>query len=178
MNTHQQKLLGPIVVIVLLVLDQVSKWFVLEHLFRPRLGLGDPYRFFDWLQSAPERLTEISVPVLPFFNLSMIWNFGISFGLLQGRGLVLLLGILLIVGFFIVWMFRSRQTPEICALGMIVGGAFGNIADRLRFGAVADFLDFYAGRIHFPTFNVADAAISIGVALLLLHGLFFDKNRA
>jgi signal peptidase II len=108
----------------------------------------------------------------------MVWNFGISFGLMSGGGLILLGVITAIIIGFAVWMARASAKVEIVALAMIVGGALGNVADRLRFGAVADFLDFHWGGIHFPAFNVADAAISIGVVLLLLHGLFFAKNRA
>lgn len=175
---NAQKLLGPVMVAVLLVLDQVSKWWMLEHVFRPAHGLGDPMRFFDWLRDAPDRMPEISLTVTSFFNLSMVWNFGISFGLMQGAGLALLIGTLAITIGFTIWMLRTSIKAEICALAMIVAGALGNIADRIRFGAVADFLDFHWGTAHFPAFNVADAAISIGVALLLLHGLFFAKNKA
>ncbi|HEY8963709.1 MAG TPA: signal peptidase II [Alphaproteobacteria bacterium] len=173
-----QKILGPLVVFALLVLDQISKWWVLEFLFRPAAGLGDPHTFMQWLSSAPDRLPEVSLSLAPIFNLTMVWNFGISFGLMQGLGLILLLAILGIIVGFSIWMIRSRAVPEICALGLIVGGALGNVADRLRFGAVADFLDFHVGGAHFPAFNVADAAISIGVVLLLLHGLFFAKKSA
>lgn len=173
-----QRLYGPFIVFALLIVDQVSKWWMLENIFRSANGLGDPVRFSDWLVAAPERLPEVTLPITSFFNLSMVWNFGISFGLMQGMGLILLIGILAIIVGFSVWMLKSRDTAEICALGLILGGALGNVADRLRFGAVADFLDFHWNGYHFPAFNVADAAISIGVVLLLLYGLFFAPNRA
>lgn len=64
------------------------------------------------------------------------------------------------------------------ALSLIIGGALGNVLDRLRFGAVADFLDFHLGNLHWPAFNVADSAICIGIALLLTHSLFFDPKRS
>lgn len=172
-----QRLLGPMLVIVLLAADQLSKWWMLEHVFRAHLDLGDAMRFMDWLREAPERFPDISIAVTSFFNFTMVWNFGISFGLLQGKGLFLLTAIVMIILGFSIWMLRSRQTPEICALAMITGGAAGNVLDRVRFGAVADFLDFHAYGHHFPAFNVADASISIGVTFLLLHGLFFAKNN-
>lgn len=170
------RLLGPAIVVTLLVADQISKWFMLEHIFRPALGLGDPMRLADWLQNAPERLPDISITILPFFNLTMVWNFGISFGLMSGAGMALLIATVAITSFFIIWMMRATNKVEITALAMIIAGAIGNIADRLRFEAVADFLDFHAFGTHFPAFNVADASISLGVALLVLHSLFLNAK--
>ena len=103
------RLLGPAIVVGLLVADQISKWFMLEHVFRERLGLGDPMRLADWLQNAPERLPDISITVLPFFNLTMVWNFGISFGLMSGAGMALLILTIAITSFFTIWMFRSKD---------------------------------------------------------------------
>lgn len=171
------KIFGPVLIAVLLVLDQLSKWAVTEKLFRPMLGLGDPMRFTDWLENAPERIAFASQPVTSFFSLTMVWNSGISFGLMAGGGWgVLTISSLLISLFFFVWMLRTRVLWEILSLGLIIGGALGNVIDRVRFGAVVDFLDFYVGQWHFPAFNVADSAISVGVAGLVIHGLFFAKK--
>lgn len=170
------RILGPCIVVALLAADQISKWFMLEHVFRNALGLGDPMRFGAWLAHAPERLPDISITILPFFNLTMVWNFGVSFGLMSGAGLALLIGTIVITLFFVIWMLHAQNKVEVTALAMIISGAIGNIADRFRFGAVADFLDFYAYGTHFPAFNVADAAISLGVALLILHSLFLNTK--
>lgn len=82
---------------------------------------------------------------------------------------------LVIVGILLTWMWRSGRLLVASALGLIAGGAIGNIVDRVRFGAVTDFLDFHAGGYHWPAFNLADAAIVCGVALLLLDGLVADS---
>ena len=171
------QLFGPALIALLLVLDQLSKWAVTEKIFRPELGLGDPMRLMDWLKNAPEMLGNVSIPVTSFFNLSMVWNPGISFGLFAngGWGLLTISSLVIAAGFFI-WMIRSKDFWEIVTLGLIIGGALGNVFDRIRFGAVVDFLDFYYGTWHFPAFNVADSAISVGVAGLVIHGLFFAKK--
>lgn len=171
------KLFGPAFILVLLFLDQLTKWAVTEKIFRPELGLGDPMRFMDWLQHAPARLDTVSIPVTSFLNLTMVWNPGISFGLFTGGGWGLLtVASLVIAAFFFIWMLRTEAFAETLALAMIVGGALGNVIDRVRFGAVADFLDFYRGDWHFPAFNLADSAISVGVAALVIHGLFFARK--
>ncbi|NBX65591.1 MAG: signal peptidase II [Proteobacteria bacterium] len=171
------KLFSISLVLLIIAVDQLSKWTVLENIFRRELGLGDPMRFMDWLQQAPQRLPDVSLPVWPMFNLTMVWNEGISFGLLQtgGWGLLTIMGLVICAGFFI-WMLRASALGEILALALIVGGALGNIFDRIRFGAVADFFDFYWGNWHFPAFNVADSAITAGVVLLILQSLFFAKK--
>ena len=132
------------------VVDQLSKYWVLE-IFR-----------------LPDRM---QVEVLPFFQLSMVWNRGVSFGLLQAEMDVARWGLALFstvvaIG-LAVWARRVVRPLLATALGLIVGGAVGNLIDRVRFGAVADFLDF--SRLWFPwVFNVADSAITIGVLLLIV----------
>lgn len=168
---------GPFLICVFVFLDQASKWWVLEKIFRRELGLGDPMRFIDWLEQAPDFLPPVTIPLTSFFNLSMVWNTGISFGFLgtMAPGLLMLV-MLVISSVFFIWMLRSHAFPEILALSLIIGGAVGNVIDRFRFGAVADFLDFHWGQWHFPAFNLADSAISAGVALLLIHSLFFAQK--
>lgn len=167
---------GIVLMLVLMIADQLSKWFITENIFRRHLDAGEPMKFMDWIQNAPERLGALSIPVFPHFNLSMVWNEGISFGFLSGGGMLLILGTLAIAFVFYIWMLKADNKTEEMALALIVGGALGNLVDRLRFGGVADFLDFYWGQAHFPAFNLADSAISVGVALLLIHSLFFVKK--
>lgn len=124
---------------------------------------------------------EILVPLLDgqdpivvtgFFNLVMVWNRGVSFGLFQQGddvGRYLLTGFAVVVGLLLViWMLRSTTGLAVTGLALVAAGALGNAYDRMVYGAVADFLDFHLSGYHFWAFNVADSAITIGVGLLLL----------
>lgn len=125
---------------------------------------------------SPPRVIEVT----SFFNLVMVWNRGASFGLFN-TGSPWTLYFLVTVAFLIsgamtVWL-RTVQTRWLAtALGLVIGGALGNVIDRLVYGAVADFLDFHAGGYHWPSFNVADIAISVGVGMLLLDGLIGSRR--
>jgi signal peptidase II len=142
---------------VVLVLDQLTKWTLL-----------------DWmLGRAPgDRL----VPVTSFFNVVLVWNRGVSFGMFNhgdGRLNALAFSALaaaIVIG-LLVWLRRTTQPLVVGGIGLVIGGAVGNVIDRLRFGAVVDFLDFHVATWHWPAFNVADAAICVGVALIVIDGL-------
>ncbi len=111
-----------------------------------------------------------SIEVLPFFNLVEIWNRGISFGMLHGLayGQWLLSGLSMVISLILLrWLFRTSCPLTATALGLIIGGSTGNIIDRMRFGAVADYLDFHAFGHHWPAFNVTDCAIFIGAIMLI-----------
>jgi len=109
-----------------------------------------------------------------WLNLVMTWNHGISFGLLSGQAMPYLLIALALamVAMLVIWLVRDQRTSAALWLGLVIGGALGNVLDRLRLGAVADFIDVHIGVWHWPAFNVADSAITIGVALILIDGLF------
>ena len=115
------------------------------------------------------------IPVTPFFNLTLGFNEGASFGMLgglmQGRlwAMITLTG--LIIALIGVWALRAKSGSERVGLSLIFGGALGNIIDRIRQGAVTDFLDFYWKDWHWPTFNMADVAIFIGAMLILSTAL-------
>ena len=125
---------------------------------------------------------ERQVPVLPVLNLTMVWNPGVTFGLFAGSGAVgrwaLSAVAFLIIGALLAWIWRTRSAVTAAAAGLIAGGAIGNLVDRLRFGAVTDFIDLHWGAAHWPTFNLADAAIVCGVALLLLTVRGSDSRAA
>ena len=135
------------------VLDQISKlWIVLDVM-------------------APPRVIEVT----PFFNIVMVWNRGVTFGLLSDGAPWTQYAVgavaLAVSAALVVWLARATSRLLAAGLGLVIGGAIGNLVDRAVHGAVADFLDFHAFGYHWPAFNVADAAITVGVAALLLDGL-------
>jgi signal peptidase II len=118
--------------------------------------------------------------IAPFFNLVLTYNRGISFGLFNTPGgmNVLLFPLLaaVIVTMLILWLRRVESPFLAVAIGLVIGGAVGNVIDRVRLGAVVDFLDFYVGAWHWPAFNAADSAICLGVAAMLLDGLLLRRE--
>ncbi|WP_300710715.1 signal peptidase II [Limnohabitans sp.] len=114
-----------------------------------------------------------STPVTSFFNLVRVHNHGAAFSFLAGAGgwqRWFFTGIGVVAALFMLWMLRSHagQTLFCLAISLILGGAVGNVIDRLLHGYVVDFLDFFWGSWHFPAFNVADSAITLGAGLLIL----------
>ncbi|MEH3040870.1 MAG: signal peptidase II [Sphingomonas paucimobilis] len=120
--------------------------------------------------------------LLPFFTLRFVQNFGVSLGLLQAgsefaRWALVAMTAIIATG-VAVWIRSERQKPELIGLGLVLGGALGNIIDRVRFGYVVDYADFHIfGYSPFLVFNIADAAISIGVVILLVRALFAPKPK-
>ena len=118
--------------------------------------------------------------ITSFFNIVLIYNRGMSFGLFNGAGglnaLLFSLVAAAIVTVLIYWLSRVESPLLAVAIGLIIGGAIGNVIDRIRLGAVVDFLDFHVGSWHWPAFNVADSAICIGVAVMLLDGLLLRRE--
>ena len=148
--------------LVTLVLDQITKLWILRGVF-PNACPG--------FVADASRNAGCSVELLPVLSLSMVWNRGVSFGLLQSgdTGRWLLAGFSLLVAILLALWARKADRPVLAAaLGLVIGGAVGNLIDRIRFGAVADFIDV-SGLGFFPwVFNVADSAITIGVLLLIV----------
>ena len=157
--------IGLIMALGVLVADQASKWFMLYEVGLPAVG---------------------HIPLLsvgPFgFDLTMVWNRGVTFGMFAGDSMatqaVLGLLALAVAGFLLRWMARAENRLTALALGAVVGGAVGNVIDRARFGAVADFFDAHAFGWHWYVFNVADAGIVLGVAALVGDALFRPSARA
>lgn len=111
--------------------------------------------------------------VTDWFNIVFTWNPGTSFSMLRNVGEVAPLIIVAVTGFIIgmigYYLFARADSYERVPLALVVGGALGNLIDRVRFGAVVDFLDFHIGALHWPAFNVADICICVGVALYILN---------
>jgi signal peptidase II len=139
-----------------IVLDQLSKWAILA-------------------------LLDQAIVVTPFLNLVVVWNRGVSFGMFDSASahapwLLSALAVAVVVA-LVLWLRRIDHPLPGIALGLIIGGALGNVLDRVRYGAVVDFLDVHALGYHWPAFNVADSAICIGAALLLVDGLLAPRRQ-
>ena len=150
---------GIAVAAVIVMLDYLSKAAVLRHFHETECGRHQ------------ETVTS-------FLNLVLTCNAGISFGLFNRTGvnsLIFSLFAALIVVVLLFWLSRVRASFIAVAIGLIIGGAIGNVVDRLRFNAVIDFLDFHLGTWHWPAFNVADSAICLGVAAMLLDGMLLRR---
>ncbi len=153
--------LGLLIAAVVAGLDLYSKYFVFN--FLDNSGLEHP-----------------ELKVFSFFSLVKVWNSGVSFGMFNnlayGKYIILSVNIAILL-ILLVWLHRNKITYISIAIGLIIGGALGNIIDRIFNHAVADFLDFYIGAYHWPAFNLADSAVFLGVVLLLLEGFFVKPNK-
>ena len=154
--------IGALIAFALFGLDQVSKWWVTGPLGIDRIG--------DVIELAP------------VFALRFTQNFGVSMGMLQASSDAMrwaLVGVTAIIALVVtIWMMREEKLGEIIPLAMILGGALGNIRDRAQLGYVVDFADLHFGEWRpFLVFNVADAAITIGVLILLVRALLIREKR-
>jgi signal peptidase II len=150
---------GGLLAAFVVLADQATKEWALATVFRDR----------------------VVVEVTPFFNLVAVWNRGVSFGLLasddpmapyyiSGFAVAVVVGLL-------VWLARAPGPLLRISLGLVIGGAIGNVIDRLRHSAVVDFIDWHAFGYHWPAFNIADSAISVGIVLLVIDSFFGDPDR-
>jgi signal peptidase II len=143
---------------IVVALDQLTKWLIRNDVLN----------------------TTRYIEVTDFFNIVEVWNRGVSFGLFASdspwtpyllSALAIAISIVLII-----WLRKAETAFLALALGIVIGGAVGNVIDRLIWGQVYDFLDFHAAEFHWPAFNLADAAISVGVGLLLLDGFIAKRG--
>ncbi len=148
-----------IIAMDVVIFDQLVKWIMLESV---------------------EIATRAPIVVTSWFKLVMVWNHGISFGMFatpeRYAAYVLIFIALMICAVLVRLGLRSHHRGEWIAYALIIGGAIGNVIDRIRFGAVADFFYFHIGTLGWPAFNVADAAICIGVILLLWQSFFLSRR--
>ena len=157
----RNRLIGLAFALLVLIADKATKWLVAGP-----LGL---YAQGD------------KMDLLPFFDLTRVHNYGISLGMLQATNMemrLLLVGLTALIALVVlVWMMREDKLGDILGLAMILGGAIGNIHDRWTLGYVLDFADFHIGTFRpFLVFNVADAAITIGVLIILARSLFMREK--
>lgn len=153
--TATPRAFGCILALLALVIDQGSKELALAH-----AALARP------------------IEVIPGINIVLLWNEGVSFGFLTDVpwwGLATFsLGVIVALG---VWMAQTPSRWVAISLGLVIGGAAGNAFDRFRHSAVTDFIDIHIAGFHWPTFNLADAAIVLGVGLLLLESVLAQDDR-
>jgi signal peptidase II len=146
---------------LILLADQISKWIIINPIDLKAKG---------------------AIQILSIFNLVWVENYGVSMGFLVVESNTerwLLVGLTVVIAAAVtVWMWREKARGDVFALGLVLGGAVGNILDRVRFGYVVDFLDLHFGDWHpFLVFNVADAAITIGVLLLVLRAFLVREKK-
>ena len=138
-----------------------------------------PISLFGYYKKLYPTYYPISEP-LPFFNIILVWNNGVSFSMfsnntLIGRFLLIALSVT-ITTYVALYLKKEKNKLNRFALIIIIAGAIGNILDRLRYGAVIDFLDFYIGEYHWPAFNLADIYICTGVGLIILNSIISKKK--
>ena len=144
--------LGLLLAAIIVVMDQFTKALVLAFL--------EPYQAVEWA---------------PFLSCVLVFNTGVSFGLFAGETALLrwvLIGLALAVSVLLTsWLYKEKRPRVASALGLILGGALGNVVDRIFRHAVVDFLDLHIGGWHWPAFNLADSAITVGVILYVFTSL-------
>ncbi len=138
-----------------------------------------PISYWGYYKEIYPTYYPISKP-LSFFNIILVWNNGVSFSMFANNSLIgrfLLIAFSLAITTYITLLLKKEQNKlNRFALILIISGAIGNIFDRLRYGAVIDFLDFYIGKYHWPAFNLADIYICIGVGLIILNSIISKKK--
>lgn len=171
-QVRANRTLGVAIAVGVLILDQLAKWAVIHPLHLQERSVGG-----------------VGIPILPFFRFIFTPNPGVSMGFLPAGSEVtrwLLVGLTAAISIFVfAWLWREKRRDDAIALSLVLGGALGNILDRVRLGHVIDFADLYLGdpssnrSIHpFLVFNLGDAAITIGVLLLLVRALLTRDRKA
>lgn len=141
------------------------------------LDLFSKRAIFMLLES--DQYSDHFIEVTGFFNLVHVWNNGVSFGMFSNfeySKIIFSVIVTIILVIMLVWLYRNRDLYLTFAIAFIIGGAIGNLYDRLKYGAVADFLDFHINTYHWPAFNIADSFVFIGVVLLLVEDLILKKK--
>lgn len=142
----------PFISVLVVLFDQLTK-----HLVR---NFIDPFE---------------TIKVLPFLHLISIRNEGAAFGLFKGFGNVTFIVVSIVAIMFVLYLMLKSDEDKL-GLSLILGGAIGNLIDRVISGSVTDFIDVFAGRFHWPAFNIADSALTIGLAVMIVRSVFYLKK--
>ncbi|CAN8140451.1 signal peptidase II [Thiomicrorhabdus sp. 6S2-11] len=148
------------IAVLVIVIDHITKYLAVSN-----LTFGEP------------------VPVIDHLNWTLAYNYGAAFSFLADSGgwqRWFFVGLAFVMTAFMLWWLKklpAKITTEVVALNLVIGGAIGNVIDRILEGRVTDFIDFYIGTWHYATFNIADVAISLGAVLLIIYELFFRKEN-
>lgn len=178
--------LGLALVCAVIFADQYSKWWVIGNMLRT--DTTGNLAFLDWFFTQKkiaffvnEREAFRNVVLTPFLNFVMVWNQGISFGLFDTNSYTISLvfiAISMVVSLLmLIWLAIATQKRLALPLSLMIGGALANVIDRIRFGAVADFIDVHLGTYHWPAFNLADSCITMGAMLLILVTFIGDRGK-
>ncbi|MDB5723270.1 MAG: lspA [Novosphingobium sp.] len=164
MTANPYRQFGVIVALAVAILDQLIKFAVVHILDLPSRG-------------------GFGIEIVPFFNLTFTQNFGISMGFFHANSDVMrwaLIAMTAAIATFVgMWMWREKARDDVIALGLVLGGAVGNIVDRVRLGYVVDYADLHIGEWRpFLIFNLADAAITVGVLILLARAILLRDKAA
>ena len=150
---------GLLIAALVFIADQLSKWWMLDKLLiaqRPPIELA------------------------PFLKIVMVWNHGVSFGMMNSipHSHLLFSGLaFLICCCLVIWLMKAQHKLILVGVGLIIGGAMANMVDRLRFEAVADFFYFHIADYYWPAFNIADAAICIGAGCIIIESVISKKHE-
>jgi len=148
------------IALLVIIIDHITKYLAVSN-----LTFGEP------------------VPVIDHLNWTLAYNYGAAFSFLADSGgwqRWFFVGLAFVMTAFMLWWLKklpAKITTEVVALNLVIGGAIGNVIDRILEGRVTDFIDFYIGTWHYATFNIADVAISLGALLLIIYELFFRKEN-
>ncbi len=147
------------VALVIFIFDQWSKIYILQQ---------------------PELTSYNSIEITSFFNLVLVFNRGVSFGMFAGHNqpLILVVISIIIIMILLAWLWRNSSHMVAIGIGAVIGGAVGNVTDRILYGAVVDFLDFHIAGLHWPAFNIADSFVFIGVVVLSVYSMFFENKKS
>ncbi|MDP2753427.1 MAG: signal peptidase II [Nitrospirota bacterium] len=137
-----------LIVLSIIAIDQITKYFVISYLTP-----------FD------------SIEIFPFLHLVIVRNTGAAFGMFRNFGSVFFIGISVLATIFVIWLL-IRSNYSYFGLSLVLGGAIGNLIDRILYGKVVDFIDFSIGKFHWYTFNVADSSLTVGIIVIFLISLF------
>jgi signal peptidase II len=137
-----------LIVLFVIALDQITKYLVTSYL-----------------------TPSDSIEIFPFLHLVSVRNTGAAFGMFRNFGSVFFIGISVLAIIFVIWLL-IRSNYSYFALSLVLGGAIGNLIDRILYGKVVDFIDFSIGNFHWYTFNVADSSLTIGIMVIFLISLF------